>query len=529
MSITVDTSPINFAVLAPGDSAPPQSVSITNDGTEAVTVSVSVEESPGSNGFAAQFVSQTVVVVNHSPEQKTTNLGATAAITPTAQQHSASGVVSSVVLQVTFTAPESPVPGNFAATLVVSWDGGSAQIPLTASTAELTVVVASSQPVGLTAGDNGTVDFELTYKSLDPAPLQVTLAAATWLGFPEGLTFPSTVVTMSPQYVSPGSNPKAPPPNSGVANLAPVLVTTRTIKQSVTVTSDLIATKLGDSTGQIFVTGFGTNYVNVAFRVMPRQPQVAVSSAQPIVLTPSVPANVTIAIAEPGAFTTLQFEDTGNLPDGITVGWPSSAADGNISIGQGTTTAQFTLTAPVTDAQNPQNETLSLKWSAYGGLASGPVDIKVQILPSQIIWHTPNAQVEQLGAGATGSATWALTSNGNWSYSGSVKGEGDGVSVDFYFEMWTEPPLTINGKPSGLMVVYTGNTGSSPVVTWEQTGSDSIITANWPFFLLNSYKGKLGISITAGWWEVPVAIAMYLLGAGSEHQYNKDGVSVPES
>jgi hypothetical protein len=527
MTVTVDTSPINFAVLAPGDPAPSQSVSITNNGTEAVTVSVSIEESAGSSGFSAEFIAQTVVFSNHNPVQQTQTLGASAAITPTAE-HSTSGVVSSVVLQVSFTAPRSPVPGSFAATLVVTWDGGSAQIPLLGSTAELTVAVASSQPVALTAGDNATVDFELTYKSLDPTPAQVTLSLATSSDFPEGLTFSSTTVTMPPQYASPGSNPKATP-KSGVPNLVPVLVTTRTAKASVTVTSDLIAAKLGDSTGQVFVTGFGTQYVNVAFRVLPQQPKVAVSSPQPIILTPSVPANVTVSIVEPGAFTTLQFEDADNLPDGITVGWPSSAAQGNISIGQGTTSAQFTLTAPITNAQNSQNETLSLKWSAYGGLSSGTVDIEVQILASQIIWTTPNAQVEELGAGATGSATWTLTSNGNWIYTGSVKGEGDGVSVDFYFEMWTEPPLTINGKPSGVVVVYTGNTGSSPVVTWEQAGNDPIITANWPFFLISSYKGKLGISITAGWWEVPLAIAMYLLGAGSEHQYNKEGVSIPES
>ncbi len=414
MSITVDTSPINFAVLTPGDSAPPQSVSITNDGTEAVTVSVSIEESTGSSGFSAQFISSTVVFSNHNPVQSTKDLGLTAAITPAADQHSASGAVSSVGLQVCFTAPASPVPGSFAATLVVSWDGGSAQIPLSGSTAEFTIAVASSQPITLTAGDPATVDFELTYKSFDPTPLQVTLAAATWEGFPEGLTFPTTKVKMSPQYVSPVSNPKAPP-KTGAPNLAPVLVTTRTLKQQVTVTSDLTATKLGDSTGQIFVTGFGTNYVSVAFRVNPQQPKVAVSSTQPIILTPSVPANATVSISAPGAFTTLQFEDTGNLPDGITVGWPSSTADGKVSIGQGTTSAQFTLTAPITDAQNSQNQTLSLKWTAYDGLASGTVDIKVQILASQIVWRTPNAQVEQLGAGAQGSATWTLTSNGNWS------------------------------------------------------------------------------------------------------------------
>ena len=521
--ITVDTSPVSFGPAIPGSVADTVMLAIASAGPGDTTVTVSVEEGPGSSGFSAGIVVQTVTLhgIGGGAVEQTSSPVSTESIPPTSAQGAGPGK-GSFFLQVGFTAPAAPVPGSFSATLVVSWDGGSTQIPLSGTTASLTARVISSQPLELTAGDPARVEFELTYQSQDSSELQVTLTPATWLQFPRGLTLDPATVTMSPQYVASGSNPKqADPTTILMPPSLPVLVTTRTATVWVTVKSDLVATQLGDSTGQVQVTGFGVDYVKVDFRVKPPQPKVQVSAAQPIWLTPSVPASVALTVSAPGALGTLEFEDTSGLAGGIEIGWPSSASNGTIGIGLGETPVQFTLLAPITDSQATQNAKLILRWTAYDGLRSGKVDIDVGIMPSLIVWQTPNAQVEQLGAGVQGSATWTLRSNGTWQYSGAVSPIGDDVTVSFYFNMWTQPPFMMSGKPTALMALETNSSATS----WDQSGFNSLITANWPFFLLNSYRAKLGISIPSGWFYVPLGIGLVMLGGGIDQYENPNQIT----
>jgi hypothetical protein len=488
--LTVDTSPINFPVAAPGQQAqPPQWVSITNQGTEAVTVSVAIVGGAESSGFEAQWFAQAVVNRNGAWIHTSTPINGASVEFPPGAAQPQPGQGLPPALEVSFTGPATPVPGSFTATLVVSWDGGTAQIPLSGSTAEFTVKVASTQPVEVTAGDDATVEFALTYQSSDPAPLQVTFTAET---FPEGLAFTPATVTLAPVYVQPGSNPKEPPKGP----LFPILVTTRTAKVSVTVTSDLTATQLGDSTGQVLVTGFGTQYVSVAFRVIPPRVKVVPATVQPIVLTPSVPAPVKLTISAPGALTNLQFEVAGSLPGGISIDWPSSAADGNIDVGLGTTSTHFTVLAPVTESQETQHLTLSLKWSAYGGMRSGTVDIKVELLPSVIVWQTPMLDLENAYGDCKGDARWTLRSDGSCNFVGSVGGGG----VDFWFQMWTSSNLMINGTPSPLGVCAYGENGLNGV-SWDQDFYSSLITPNWPLLLISTYHVNLSDVAKGGWWQ----------------------------
>jgi hypothetical protein len=384
--LTLDTNSITFPVLYPGQPAMNQNIGITNDGDQPVTgITVEVQEAAGSSGFGAEIIAQTLGL-NHT--QTTTVVQQPVTVDPPAKH---SSILTSHSIQVSFTAPQTPVPGNFTATLVVSWDGGSAQIPLSGSTASLAIDVSSPQPTKITAGTPTTVNFEFTYRSLDATTLTATIVPFDE-GFPTGLTFQPANVTMPAQFIEKGQGkPTLPFTNpTGPTNLVPVLATTRTATVPVTVSSNAITAQLGDSTGQALIvvhqpdlTAEGAFYANIAFLVNPPLIQITVSPTPPITLKPTVASAVTLTISAAGAATTLQF-DTGSLPAGIALRWPSSAANGQIGIGQSSpVTEQFTLTAPFeTTSTTNQDVTLALKWTAYNGIAVGIVDIPAVVLAS---------------------------------------------------------------------------------------------------------------------------------------------------
>jgi hypothetical protein len=198
--ITLNSTSVVFPVRQPGQSSDgTQGVGIVVSNTQPVLTSVAIQ-GPNSSAFTAEIVSNSI---GFQGILHTTNYGTSTEIPPPPPPGQ---VEPGYLVQIGFVAPQEPVPGLFDATLVVSWDGGvswpsgSLQVSLRGTTAQIRASVTTPQPITFRAGDGATVDVELKYLTVDPTPLEITLAPVQ---FPEGLTFSPKSVTMTPQADGP--------------------------------------------------------------------------------------------------------------------------------------------------------------------------------------------------------------------------------------------------------------------------------------------------------------------------------------
>jgi hypothetical protein len=225
--------------------------------------------------------------------------------------------------------------------------------------------------------------FDVTYQSLDPAPLELQIAPCEGSGwanpFPSGVSFNSVTATLQPAIL-PGTGQVATQRNATL----PASIVAQTDCQPGAGTGAAIVTVLSESSG---APPFDP-YVPVKFDIVPVI-HVSVSPeppAQKIELPPKQPVRVKLEITAPGSPTTVQFkqtkfQDTGDTPGAIEIGWPSSQAHGQMSVGGGTLTTWFTLTAPSNYPQGSPYAALrcELTWTAYNGQASGSAGFTVYV------------------------------------------------------------------------------------------------------------------------------------------------------
>jgi hypothetical protein len=130
-----------------------------------------------------------------------------------------------------------------------------------------------------------------------------------------------------------------------------------------------------------------------------------------------------------------------------------------------------------------QGETLKLKWTAYDGLSTGPIDIPVEVLPSILTTSSGDLKTSLDGGQIpiSGSATWTLDCNGNQSYTGSVTTELGLDYIDFTFTYTSDYVGSKDGQPVNFSVQYSGST--SHTASWHESSFDPNITDAWPGLL----------------------------------------------
>jgi len=107
-------------------------------------------------------------------------------------------------VRVDFSPPATPVPEAWSGLITLSWPGGSTQLSLTGTTAQLGLKVTSAQPVAITPGDSATIALQVEYDTVDAAPVSVNVGPSTNTEFPElaGLGIPTKPVSLPPAYIA---------------------------------------------------------------------------------------------------------------------------------------------------------------------------------------------------------------------------------------------------------------------------------------------------------------------------------------
>ena len=504
-AIELSTNSILFPVRMPGQpNEEPLSLGIWATVNASVTASIQLQ-GPNASAFSAEFVTQTLTEFHGLQTQSN---GTTTAIPPPPSSNSLSK--PSHVIQFGFTAPLTPIPGQFTATLVVSWEAGptwpagSTEVSLSGSSAQISAKVITPQPIKFSAGDGGKVDLELTYWSFDPTPLQVAIAPVQ---FPSGLTFAGKKVMITPKYESVGQNPKGQPgrvmdgPNEQ-------LITKTVVTTTIDITSNLYNATLGKSFGyaQLLLSipdlsGFApAPGVQINFDVEPQPIEVKVSTKQPIVVTPGTPAPVTLSVSTKGG-DTLFFIAPRTLQHGWTVGWPSGA-DGRIEIGSGVpTSTPITINAPVDPSATSASEvSVVLHWTAYDGLSQDDITITIRLLPSVLQFAPPGETLSYATMKVTASAVLTLYSNGNVKFTGNAVGNSSADTFSY--------TMIVNYAAAGTSQQALGAYIAQDLpYSWNRGGNDPFITRVWPQLCdAGSATVKLSESGDQPIIEVPTAV-----------------------
>jgi hypothetical protein len=405
-------------------------------------------------------------------------------------------------LRIRCVAPSQPIPVAFNATLVVSWESGSLQIALSGTTAQIGGTVTTHQPVTIREGDDTTVDVELTYLSLDPTTLEIQLSPTQ---FPRGLSFNPVSVSMPSHHLQ-GAQGK------------PHLVTKRVKSVPLDITSQLLTSQLGKRTGysQLSIlapslSGFAPEPgVEIKFDIEPWPIDVKVSPTGPIVIVPGTPAQATLSITTKGNSTIFAIAEPAHLPAGITVEFLSSAVDGQVEIGQGTTLTPITIKAPFDpSSMSTRLVTITLSWKAHGGLSTGNIKIGVKVLPSVLIFSTGHIDASGLGVDVFGSAVWTLNSNGNYNFAGDAR-TGDKLEDKFIFAIASEYVQQTAQDDQNNNAVYGVVAYGTPSATWNVNYSDPLIVGLWAEFCSHGARGYLSAQ---GWGDLTLANIGAFFGA----------------
>ncbi len=442
---------IQFGMCAEGQQVS-KSVDLAITGTSAVAVTiVLVGAQPGT--FVAQLCNNRL---EHSLQGENTmvvsvlasspgNTNNTASIPPPPASGDSLTTYGSYSLTVNFTAPATPMPGNWTGTVLVSWEGGSTQIALDATTADLSATIVSKQPIELTPGGNATVSVKLDFNSLDTSAVEVKVAAAAHPPKPDlsGLNITAKTVKMSPTYVSEtvSGNPKSGNPalaNSGATGIPhkeQVLVQHRTATVEIPISAG-VSTQPGNK--QAFYLAVtcaslpapvgGERDYEVLFDVPPLPVKISPPDKTVNLLAGST-ASVQLSVAAAGANTLLDmgaasatYESA--IPGGgamsgkadVKVTWPSYENNGGkiqIPIGGGKIETSFSISAPASAQGGVVS--IALPWSAYDGKSKGTTVVQINLLPTSI------QLTGKLGyAKLSGSYVWSLNADGYSYFTGSV-------------------------------------------------------------------------------------------------------------
>jgi len=239
--------------------------------------------------------------------------------------------------------------------------------------------------------------------------------------------------------------------------------------------------------------------VPVTFHIKPLAVNVSVEQSQPIVIIAGNSATVTLSIAEAGAGTLFKLGTPSTAP-GVTVTLPQSEwTQREIGIGGGSgVQAKPDLTIAASSSANtgntPQDSTISIPWTAYGGQSKGTVDIQIRVLPKSIGFVS--GTLKALGASA--SAKWALNAQGNWNYSGSINNQ-EVLASDYSLGM----ALTVrDAQGKYLTVAHSSNVGPDlPLFnnndSWTDQGFDQRIVDLWPAIVSAHSSAMLSVSTDA--------------------------------
>jgi hypothetical protein len=301
----------------------------------------------------------------------------------------------SYFLQINFTAPSAPMPGEWSDTVELSWEGGSTQIALGGTTAGFSAKVSNPLPISLTPGVSSTVNVELDYYSADPTAINVTIAPAQPVA---GLTISPTTINMPPQYVLSEGSAKTPVGTAGGVIPQQTLNTHRTATAGVTVTANESTEPANNLNAVLNVTcpslpsQIGVTSTRASFDVQPLPVTITVQN-QPLDLTPGTPPlTVLLQIVAPGAVTSLSIGPPSAVnasggPLEVSLAWPSSYVVSStpsgialITIGGAPVIAHFLATSLKSTNLSLVNVNVSLPWSAYAGRETGTVVFTINLL-----------------------------------------------------------------------------------------------------------------------------------------------------
>jgi hypothetical protein len=439
--LTTTTTSIDFGPNPPSLSIS-QQIGLSVGGTGPIKVSMSMQS--GNNGFSAKLLAITHTLhggVTQSVIASTSGPITSATIGPSDLNKVP---ITSLMLEVDFNVPTTPVPNAWSDNVVLSYPQGSDTeelfIAVTGSSAQFTANVSSSQPIKLTPGGNGKVAIEIRYNTVDTSPINVTAALATYSPLPviPGLTAIPTTAIMSAEYaeLAPSSGGKKGPVTTSPLNPEKVLIPFRSATLEVQVSAGVL-TEPGDNQQ----AAFSVSAPNLAapFAILPLQVSFNIP---PLPIKISPPANTVNLIAGQSASATLNVKIAGANTT-INMGPPSSEYTGQINnTGPGSGTAPIAVSWPNGVAQLSDGEniisisapasatgvaTVSLPWSAYDGLTKGTVQFQVNVLPQTAVFGG-NYTYAQM----TGSWQWLLNVAGYSYFMGNAHVPSDEVASQSY-------------------------------------------------------------------------------------------------
>jgi hypothetical protein len=337
---------------------------------------------------------------------------------------------------------------------------------------------------------------------------------------------------MPAQFATPISkNTNLPPPR-------PEIITKRTASARLAVTSDLLTATLGKSSGYAHLgldlpslSGFAPEPgVPIQFDVSPQPIGVTLTPAQTIVITPGVPAKVTLSVNTAGGDTIFVLGSPSGVPAKTKIELPSSAAGGKIEIGAGLTVdTDITISADFEPGvTSSRKATIKWDWSADGGLSKDTISLDIEVLPSTISFTSGNLDASGTAIDVKGEATWILNADGSAGFSG-VANTHD-VFPDTFVLMGASN--YVDPKGNLYTVVATGN----PSLGWNIPYADPRFIAYWPGLCANGATFKLSVvgigtefagelkSMATG-IGIAVAIVVSVIAGVSFAPPPKDGVS----
>ena len=513
-SIEFSSPSVNFGVCGPGPQ-PSQYVTLTVSTAQPLPFTIELASATNSGFVATVCSSVTAPSIHGSPVTTTTNIASTSSsVAPASGTLTATPTTSTnihTLLRIDFTPPATPLPLAWSGMVTISWSGGSAELQLSGTTAQLGLKITSAQPTPVTPGQTATVAITVEYDSVDAATISVDLGPSTNSLYPEiaELTIPSKTLSMPATYIAGTDSP----PNKGLGSTtvvktgvgAPTLNVHRTATLELPVSAGVTAEPGNNQLAYIVLSApslpeeiAGPFYYKALFNVA-ALPVKITPPAGTINLLAGTSASVILAVEEPGAQTSLEFGSATlsygtSIPGGkVMSGSPNvTVTTGSFNIGHNSgNSATFKLSAPASALGAVVN--ISAPWTAYKGMLKGTVSFQVNLLP-QSIQLNGSANYAKL----TGSYAWNLNASGYSYFTGNVHvpvseilSQSYACGVSLSAENSQKKPLAVMhsgtiGNPITGVVGDTSSSwndagrwnGSAPQ-TWMNSSNPATILAAW--------------------------------------------------
>jgi hypothetical protein len=419
-------------------------------------------------------------------------------------------------IQVDFSPPAMPFPQAWVSTVVLSWPGGSTQLPLKGTTAGLFASVAEAQPIQLNAGAATTVSIALEYDSVDAASIDVNLGPGpTEL---DGLKVSSITQNMPATYFEAPATPKGKAPQPGTPAFVETLVLKRKASVKVPVSSIITIKPGNQQVAEISVVApslpqeiAGPLVLKAMFDIIPAPIKVeAVNS--PITVIRGKSAPVSISVNYPGAQTTLTFSDPPGYSNLKVVG---AEYIGNGATTSGTINDAFQIAVAEDDSDHSiETVTINVPWTANEGLSKGQLSVTIKILPSVLIFTCPMFPNQE---DVTCAGVLTVGVDGNYNFTGNVH-SGNIIACNYAVALIVNAASSTGSSSSPEQLISASATGTvGPDISggagdqWNKSGSDANIEPIWPQIVDSSqkwsfYAGDNAWSETAAILGVPLAV-----------------------